>query len=389
MGTVLGAVAFAVLLLGSVFFHEFGHFATARWAGIKIRQFFVGFGPTLWSVRRGRTEISMGPDGEFHERPETEYGVKALPLGGFVKVLGMSPFEEIPPEDYPRSFKAAPRWKRAIVLVAGSVTHAITAFVVLLVIFAIVGIPDSDRPTLRVEAVYKELPEGTPSPAFAAGIRPGDRIVGVEGQAASSWEQVRNAIRSRAGSPIELDVRTADGGTKRLTLTPVRQRQDGKEVGMVGVSPALAVSRVSPVAAIGRSGSLIARLASQFVRAAPKAFALRNFGIVPGLHPSEERPVSILGAGRIAADLAASGQIATFLFFFVQVNLFIGLLNLLPLPPLDGGHLLLLGVEKVRGREVDPRRLVPIMAVVTSLLIVLAVSLLFQDIFSPVRNPFQ
>src|SRR5207249_6306502 len=116
MSSLLGVVAFIVLILFAILFHEFGHYVTARWAGIKVSKFFIGFGPTLWSYRRGRVETFVGPNGAIERRPETEYGIKALPIGGFVKIVGMSPFEDLSPEDEPRSFNAVPRWKRAIVL---------------------------------------------------------------------------------------------------------------------------------------------------------------------------------------------------------------------------------------------------------------------------------
>src|SRR5712692_5218282 len=128
MSSVVGALAFVVLIIFAVFFHELGHYVTARWAGIKVSKFFIGFGPTLWSVRRGRVETFVGRSGAIEQRPETEYGIKLLPLGGFVKIVGMSVIEEVAPEDEPRAFNSAPRWKRAIVLTAGSATHFVTAF---------------------------------------------------------------------------------------------------------------------------------------------------------------------------------------------------------------------------------------------------------------------
>lgn len=388
MGTLLGAIAFAVLLLLAIFFHELGHYLTARWAGIKIRQFFVGFGPTLWSFRRGRMEVAEGDDGELVERPETEYGVKALPLGGFVKVVGMSPFEDVPPQDVPRSFTSAPAWKRAIVLCAGSVTHVITAFLVLWLIFSAIGMEDPNQPTLRIDTVYRQTTNGAPAPAFEAGLRPGDEIVALDGRNVSSWEAGRSVIRNHPGETIQVTVREPGGDTRTLPVTPAVETDDGQRIGVIGVSPAFAVTRVNPVVGLGRSARYVGQALKSFVTETPKAFTLRNLGLQPGAG-GERTAVSVVGAGRIAAGLAARGQVVLFLLFFLQVNLFIGLINMLPLPPLDGGHLLLLGIEKVRGKQTDPRKLVPVMAVVTSLLVILAVSLLFQDIFSPVRNPFQ
>ena len=387
MGTFLGAIAFSILLLFAIFFNELGHYVTARWAEIKITKFFVGFGPTLWSFRRGRTEIVEGEDGALTERPETEYGVKAFPLGGFVKVVGMSPFEDVPPQDVPRAFPSVPAWKRAIVLAAGSATHLVTAFLVLLLVFAGTGFPDYERPTLEVSEVITEL-EGRPAPAAEAGLVPGDTIVAIDGRRLSDWDALRETIRVNPDRPLDLTLLGSDGRERRVTITPAVQDEGGEQIGMIGVAPAPATTRIGPVAAVGRSVTTIGSFFAALVDAGPQLFSPRNLGLVPGSEPSDERPVSVVGAGRIAAGLAARGQVVAFLLFFVQLNLVIALLNMLPLPPLDGGHLLVLAIEKVRGKPVNPRALLPVMAVVTSLLLILAVSLLFQDIVSPV-DPFQ
>jgi len=384
MASLLGALAFVVLILFAILFHEFGHYITARWAGIKVSKFFIGFGPTLWSYRRGRVETFVGPNGMIERRPETEYGIKALPIGGFVKIVGMSPFEELQPEDEPRSFAAAPRWKRAIVLCAGSATHFVTAFLVLYIIFAGVGIQDPNRPTLTVSTVSSEV-AGKPSPASVAGLKPDDRIVAIDGRPVTTWIQVRDGIRSHLGVPLHLTV-LRDGTRLTLTMTPAPDVQDGKRVGVIGVLPIFTRERLNPIGAIGRSAGEIKTLATSFFHTAPKAFSPSTLGLTGG-KPSSQRPFSILGAGRIAAELVGHGQFAIFLFLFVQINVFIAIFNMVPLPPLDGGHLLTLGIEKVRGKQLDPRALVPVMAVVFSILMLLAVLLVYYDIVSPVHVP--
>lgn len=385
MGSVLGAVLFAVLILFAIGFHEFGHFITARWAGIKVSKFFVGFGPTLWSVRRGRMETVEDPEtGAVVERPETEYGIKALPLGGFVKVLGMSPFEEVSTEEQPRSFPAAPAWKRAIVLVAGSATHFITAFAVFLFTFSVLGLPTGE-PQPTISSVQMEV-EGEPSPASRAGLRPGDEIVAVEGEEVTEWSQLVETVQGSPGEPVSLTI-LRDGERRELTITPAVVEEEGRRIGLIGVLPATSTERVGPVEGITRSGRTIAELTVALVRIAPDAFSPENLGLVPGGEPSDQRGVSVIGAGQISAGLIESGQFAVFLGLFAQINIFIALFNLLPLPPLDGGHLLVLGIEKVRGKAVSPRALLPIMAIVTSLLIALALVLVFQDIVSPVQLP--
>jgi membrane-associated protease RseP (regulator of RpoE activity) len=384
MATLLGAIAFVVLILFAILFHEFGHFVTARWAGIKVTKFFVGFGPTLWSVRRGRVETYVGPRGALEQRPETEYGVKALPVGGFVKIVGMSPFEELQPEEEPRSFPSAPRWKRAIVLSAGSATHFVTAFVFLLIIFAGVGIQDPTQPTLTVSSVSSTV-AGHASPAAKAGIHDGDKIVAIDGRPVSKWTELRDAIRAHAGRPMQL---TVERRRSELTvpITPVPDVQDGTRVGVIGVFPEGRHERLNPIAAVGRSGSEISTLVTSFFHTAPRAFAPSTLGLTGG-RPSNNRPFSILGAGRIAAELVGHGQFAIFLFLFVQINVFIAIFNMVPLPPLDGGHLLVLGIEKIRGKALDQRALLPVMAVVFSVLMLLFVLLVYYDIVSPVHVP--
>lgn len=386
MGTAVGALAFVVLILFAIFFHEFGHFITARWAGIKVSRFFVGFGPTLWSFRRGRTEVVEDADtAQLVERPETEYGIKAFPLGGFVKVVGMSPFEEVAPQDESRAFGAAPVWKRAIVLSAGSVTHLVTAFVILVLVFWLIGLPDFSQPTLQVGSLVTEI-EGETAPAHASGVRPGDRIVAVAGEPVETWDELRERVREHPGERITLTVSRA-GEELTLPITPAEVTEDGETVGVIGVEPSFAVQRFGPTASVDQTGRYFGAFFTRLPQAR-EAFTPRNLGLVPGEEPGEDRGFSIYGAGRIAADFVDRGQVGMFLLFFAEINLVFAVLNMLPLPPLDGGHLLVLGIEKVRGKPVSQRALLPVMAIVLSLLVVVAVSLLFQDIVSPV-DPFQ
>ena len=388
MAGFIGVLAFIVLMLLAIFFHELGHYLTAKWAEIKVTRFFIGFGPTLWSFRRGPLEtVDVEEHGQLKTltRPETEYGIKGLPLGGFVKIVGMSPLEEVPPEDQPRAFGSAPIWKRAIVLAAGSVTHFITAFIVLFFIFSTVGIPNPDRPTLTVEAVQTEI-AGRPSPASEAGIEPGDRVVEVNGRAVSTFQEVRTTIRNGGAKPVSLTVRKDDGELRRVSLRPVIDRTVDEPVPVIGIYPRNELEREDPLSAVASSGRTLGRLVTSFFDRVPQALSPRSLGLT-GDGPAEDRPFSIIGAGKIAGDLASRGSILDFLFLFVQINIFIAIFNMLPLPPLDGGHLLLLLIERLRGKAVSPRAVLPVTAFVTSLLLLLGVLLAYYDVVQPPQLP--
>ena len=200
---IAGVMVFAGVVVLVILFHEFGHFITGKAFGIKVEEFFVGFGPRLWSTRRG----------------ETEYGIKAIPAGGYVRIAGMNPFQETPKEDLPRTFGAKPIWQRAIVLAAGSFTHFVLAVLILVVFFAALG-PLVAEPT--VDVVVPRLASGAPTPASTAGFRAGDRLLAVDGHPVTSWEDTQSYIRTHPGRPIRFEVeRNGQGVT--LTVTPASQ----------------------------------------------------------------------------------------------------------------------------------------------------------------------
>ncbi|MEX2394678.1 MAG: M50 family metallopeptidase [Actinomycetota bacterium] len=396
MAGTFGILVFVVLMLFAIFFHELGHFLTARWSGIKSSKFFIGFGPTLWSFRRGPLETVTVEEGGVVKtvtRPETEYGVKLLPLGGFVKIVGMSPFEEIPASDEPRSFDAAPAWKRAIVLAAGSATHFITAFIVLVIIFGVVGLPDFDRPTREISAVSTEI-EGQRAPAAVAGLEAGDVIHAVDGRNVSTFDEARSMIREKDGDPVKLEI-VRNGATRTVTLAPILIEEEGGErIPVIGIYPQYAIRREGPISAVASAGTWIKIMVvggtdpfsdqhqPGVFQILPQAFSPKAI-LSDGEAGDAQRPISIVGAARIAGGIAAQGQVAVFLMLFVTINIFIGIFNLLPLPPLDGGHLLVLGLEKIRRKKINPQAVLPVAAVVMSLLVVLGVYLIFKDIVEP------
>jgi membrane-associated protease RseP (regulator of RpoE activity) len=395
----LGWLLFFVALILSVCIHEAGHFVTAKTFGMKATQFFAGFGPTLWSFQRG----------------ETEYGVKAIPAGGFVKIIGMTDLEEIAPEDEPRAFYRQAGWKRTIVLAAGSFMHFVIALVLIWIGLLLVG---TSNTTLTLDSVgcVKVLTTdtcgaSTPAPALAAGLKPGDTLISYDGVPLTSWEQFTKAVQTGGFAPATV-VAKRDGVVKTFTMTPAQVKDPATGKVLLG-------DNKKPAPKIG-VGPKIHSVSYNVFSAVPEAFATFGSGVsqtVTGVTklPSEighafdtgrqadNSPASVIGVGKIAGDAVASGsladRIAGFLGIVAALNLFVGLFNLLPLLPLDGGHIAILWFEGARSQlarlfrrpdpgRVDITKLMPALYVVLVLIVGLSVTLLAADIVNPIANPF-
>ena len=389
----LGVALFVYALLVVIMIHELGHFSMAKLFGFKATQFFLGFGPTLWSTRRG----------------ETEYGVKAIPAGGFVKIVGMSPYEEIDPEDEPRSYPNKPPWQRAILLVAGSATHWIVAFVLLLIVAMGFGFPEA---TTQVATVVPKSELGIETAALRAGLEEGDRIVAVGGEPVEDWEEIVSYIEARGNEQgtftIERDgqrfdetiligqVITKDGAPVDAAAPgeEVRPLREGETVsGFLGVSPEQQVSRAGPIEGIKFAGATVGDFTVRSITSLPDVFApVFNGELWQSLMEEGERDpegaVGLVGAGRVAGAAVDAGMYAELLSFIAGLTIFIGLMNLLPLPPLDGGHLLVVAIEKVTGKPVDVKKLIPVAAVVIAFFLVLFVAVLYLDLARPIKIPF-
>jgi membrane-associated protease RseP (regulator of RpoE activity) len=374
MSGAVGQVAFFVVILLVILIHEAAHFAVAKRFGVKVEEFFVGFGPRLWSTRRG----------------ETEYGVKAFPLGGYVRIAGMNPFQEPSARDRPRTFAAKPIWQRALVIVAGPATHFVLAFLFFAVWLGAVGRPTTVEPL--VQQVEPKLGTQT-SPAAAVGLRAGDRIVGVDGISAPTEEQLVNYTHAHIGQTITLRI-SRDGRVFPVTLKPVLANVAGQKVGRIGVVLSLGRDRTGVVGAVTGGVKLVGTYTGVVVRSLGRLFGPEGIGRVYQLlfGSAQRQPgdaTSVIGAGRIAGQAAASGNFGDVLLLFATLNVFIGILNLLPLLPFDGGHLAVLVIEKIRGRPIDARKLIPVTAVVATLLILFMVSLVYLDITKPVPDLFR
>jgi len=371
--TALGVVLFIIAILLSIGLHEFGHFITAKKFGIKVDQFFIGFGPSLWSVKKG----------------ETEYGVKALPFGGFVRIAGMNPFEEIAPEDSARVFKAKKPWQRAIVLSAGSFTHFVLGFLILIAILAAYG---EQLPSTRIGSVQATL-EGKPGPAAAAGFKPGDVLVSIQGHPIRRWDDATSLLHSSPGKVVTIVVRR---GGKLVALRPQLADHSpslppGNHTGYLGIGSANVTHHYSPISTITTSGKDVGQGMWLSLQALGKLFAPssihRLFSQVAGNQPRTiEDPSTVVGITGQAGGLLGHGNLAGFLSLIAYFNIFIGTLNLLPLPPLDGGHLAVLAYEKIRRRDVDMRKLIPITVTVISIFGSLFLLLLYLDIVRPLPS---
>ena len=393
----VGIWLFVLAILVVVMVHESGHFFAAKRFNFKATQFFVGFGPTLFSRTKG----------------ETEYGVKALPLGGFVRIVGMNPYEEIPPEDQHRSYPNKPPWQRAIVLIAGSATHWPVAFITLLIAALAFGYPTGE-PSNQISAVEPRA-FGQETPASAAGFQLDDTIVAIEGQEVTNWDDVRAFIRANPGDTASFIVER-DGGRETieaelgtgivsaktnelLALAPagedVGEPGDGeRKVGYLGVGPQPEIETFSVGGAIAHSGERVWDMTVRSVIGVPQVFGqVFNGDIFDALRGEGERsaqdsPIGIVGASRIVGESANRGEYTNILEMIAAFTIFVGLMNLLPLPPLDGGHLAVVAWESITKRKVDIRKLIPVSAAVIGFFIILFVAILYLDLARPVNLPF-
>ena len=373
------AVAFVLAIVIMVMLHEAGHFVTAKWSGMKVTEFFFGFGPRLWSFRRG----------------ETEYGVKAIPAGGYVKIVGMSNVErDIDPDDEPRTYRQQSYPKRMLVAVAGVVTHFVVAFLLLLLVWTAIGVPSLEPRISQISRL-----ESGASPAEEAGFRLGDEIVAVDGRTVSTWEDVPAYVRTRAGREIRFTVER-DGRRVDLNATPVDRDPSPEEVGFLGISATQVTERVNPLVGAGRAASDTWRLTGAAVGAIGSFFtpaSLREYaGLVsagPQGEGSDERFLSVVGVVRMA-DQAADSSWLNLVYLLVVLNIFVAVFNLVPLLPFDGGHMAVATYERLRSRagkryHADLSKMTPLAAAVVGILLVIGLTSLYLDIVKPVTNPFQ
>jgi len=375
---LLGILAFIVALLLSVMIHEFGHYITARKYGMWVSEFFVGFGKRIWSVQRG----------------ETEFGVKAIPAGGYCKIEGMSPSDELPVGQEDRAFYKASSGKKLVVLGAGSFLHFVLGYLLLFTLFAGIG-------TNQVLPVISEVVPN--SAAEAAGIQPGDEIVSINGKKVTEWYKDVEVIRESQGKELTL-VLDRNGEEISIAASGRLTDIDGTKRYVLGI--------VNDVG-LKRSGLLVSFKNSAIVTKSFLTESVESLGKLPEKVPAlwgatvrgEERDanglVGVVGVARVSGEAVGSDKLtpmerlATFVLIVASLNIFVGIFNLLPILPLDGGHMAVAMADEIRaffarlrGRprpaQIDVTVLTPVTMVVFVVLACLTLLLLVADVINPV-----
>jgi membrane-associated protease RseP (regulator of RpoE activity) len=413
LALLIAAVAAAGLALGwpvlvvilgivvMIFLHELGHYVTAKWAGMKVTEFFIGFGPKIWSFRRG----------------ETEYGLKVVPAGAYVRIIGMNNLDEVDPVDEPRTYRQKSFPKRLLVVSAGSLMHFAQAFVLLVILLGVVGFPGRSvaNPPDRAPAWQINTVEDD-SAAHAAGLKEDDLVVAVNGQPVSHFDELSDALaRFDVGDEVQLTVER--DGVERTVDATLRARPAGVPGGDAG-TPFLGVgtSKHFSDEPLGL-GTALVRAPGEMVRFTGQTFgAMAGFFSPRGISnfadnvgeannpdsgsgssggsgsssDDNDRVISIIGVVQLGSQ-DVENRAAFLLALFFSLNMFIGIFNMLPLLPLDGGHAAMAIYERIRSRpgrayHADFAKLLPLTYVVVMGLVVLGVTAMYLDIVDPISG---
>ncbi|GII67193.1 putative zinc metalloprotease [Sphaerisporangium krabiense] len=427
---VAGFLIFFLGMALSIALHELGHLVPAKLFGVKVTQYMVGFGPTVWSRRRG----------------ETEYGLKWIPFGGYIRMIGPLPprptddpnklrnlptgpwqglietarqasLEEVRPGDENRVLYRKPWWQRFIIFLGGPLMNFLLAFALFAVVFMGFGVEVAKPVVAKVSQCVMTVAQESkgqkcdstfkPTPAALAGLRPNDAIVSFDGKPVRTWEDATGYIRSHGAGPVTIGIRR-DGAPMTLTTSLIAQDRPSVEepgkvdkgVGFLGVTPVSVVEKQGLGYTVGAMWNITSRTAH-----ALSQFPQRLVGVWQAAFGGAERqldsPQSIVGAGRIGGEIAASalpmeGKIVAFIQLLAGVNLAIGMFNLIPLLPLDGGQIagavwegLKRGYARVRRRSmpghVDIAKALPLTYAMVAILLVVGGLLVYADIVAPIR----
>jgi membrane-associated protease RseP (regulator of RpoE activity) len=364
---------FVVGVLIAIILHETGHFVTARWTGMKATQFFIGFGPRLWSFRKG----------------ETEYGVRALPLGAFVRIIGMNNMDEVPPEDEARTYRSKSYPRRMLVISAGSLMHMLIAIVLLFTVYAIDG-ETAQTDGVQVHEVLAA------SPAAAAGLRNDDVLLAIDGEKLSKPEDLGAAVQaSKPGDTLDVEV-LRDGA--RIVVPVVIAANTDRTSPLFG-KPYVGVSSSEAFETIHHS--VPGAAANAVIDIFPTSWEMTK-GAVKVLNPVNvfthlvgtnddiaTRPTTLVGVTSVSDDVGRSEGFVGILYLLAVLNVFVGVFNMFPLLPLDGGHAAIATYERLRERNgqryhADVTKMMPFAMAVMTMLMFLFVAGLYLDITQPV-----
>jgi membrane-associated protease RseP (regulator of RpoE activity) len=390
-------------LVVMIFLHELGHYLTAKWSGMKVTEFFLFFGPKIWSFKRG----------------ETEYGIKCIPLGAYVRIIGMSNIDqEVAPEDEPRTFRQQSYPKRLLVVSAGSIMHFLQAFILFFIVFCMLGVPGNSSLAERLggpSIAEQDWTVGSvqdDSAAAAADLQVGDEVLRIDGEPVTTFDDVGPLVAPNPGDEVAVIV-VRDGEEIALTAT-LGHRTDDASKGFLGIGPTypeLPPVRVNPIHGAVEAGQLTVEAMGQTVtslvgfftggvddfaadvadggNSEPAASASSGSSSTASADEGDsQRLVSIYGVARIGAAATDDGMI-DFLLLFAGINISIGLLNMIPLLPLDGGHAAIATYERLRsigGRRymIDASRLLPMTYAVFMFMMLLGLSAIYLDIVDPI-----
>jgi membrane-associated protease RseP (regulator of RpoE activity) len=375
---ILGIVAFVVALLFSVMVHEFGHYITARRYGMWVSEFFVGFGKRIWSVQRG----------------ETEFGVKAIPAGGYCKIEGMAPNDEMPEGEEGRAFYKASTGKKLIILGAGSFLHFVLGFLLLFTLFAGVG-------TNQVLPVINQVVPD--SAAQAAGIQAGDEVVSINGKRVTEWYKDVEVIRESQGRELSL-VLNRNGEEISVNASARLTDIDGTQRYVLGIVNDVGLKRSGLFLSLKNSATVTQGFLTESVKSLgklPEKIPALWGATVRGDERDPNGLVGVVGVARVSGEAVGSEKLtpmerlATFILIVASLNIFVGVFNLLPILPLDGGHMAVAIADairaffaRLRGRPrpapIDVTVLTPITMVVFVVLATLTLLLLVADVINPV-----
>ncbi|HHU45208.1 MAG TPA: RIP metalloprotease [Actinomycetales bacterium] len=407
MSFFLGVILFAIGIAVTIALHEWGHMQVARMCGMRVRRYFIGFGPTVWSTSRKHT----GAGGHV-----TEYGLKAVPLGGFCDIAGMTAQDPVTPEEDPHAMWRRPWWQRIAVLSGGVAMNLVVGILLIYIVAVAWGLPNMNadysprvHQTQCVPATQNE--DGTLSqctgagPAAEAGLLSGDVITAVDGTEVEMYPEVIDLIGSAEGDTVELTVDRA-GREETIVITPDivdRRTADGSvvkqpAVGILFERPANTTVEYGPLEAIPGSLAFTGNMFSAVFEG-----LLSIPGKLPGVVASifgaerdQESPMSVVGASRVGGEMVENDLWNMFVMMLANLNFFLAMFNLVPLPPLDGGHIAVVIYEKIRdlirrlagkpaGGPADYRKLMPVTMGFTVILLTFGVIVIAADVVNPIR----